>query len=233
MDDDAELSAGVRELLGLLVEHETVEQTLHRVAALACRAIDGCDAATVALARDTGPVLVAATEPALCGLEEAQYATGTGPGADTVAGGTAVAARSAGEAARWPEFAAGLRSLGYAAFLALPLRTAGGTLGTLALYRRRRGGFGDGEPAAAELASLAAVAIANARVYAASRDLANRLRAAHPDDAVDQATGIVLAEHATTPAEALEWLRQRSRERDQPLAEVAAAVVEARTSRTT
>jgi GAF domain-containing protein len=187
----------------------------------------------VVLWRGSGPAVVASTDPTLCEAEERQYAAGLGPGAHAVRSAAAVDAPDLDGDARWPEFAAAALDRGYHSALVTPLLVRQSPIGTFAVYGHAPGAFAGRTPwLVRDLARLAAVAIANARLNAEARDLAADLAAGASDRyAVEIAKGIVLAERRCTPEEALSWLVQRSGDRDVSVDAVAAEVVAARSAK--
>jgi hypothetical protein len=131
---------------------------------------------------------------------------------------------------RWPAYAAAAGAAGYWSMLALPLRTTGAPFGVLTLYAQ--GGAAPAADLPAErFATWAAVAIANSRLYARTRELVGRLDATEPDSDVEVATGIVVADRRCGSAEALAWLAGVARDRGADVASVARDVVAARSSR--
>jgi hypothetical protein len=73
------LSEGIAELSRLLVNEEALDDTLQRVADLACRNIGGADVAGVTMLRDGKPTTTVYTDPTSPQIDSAQYETGVGP----------------------------------------------------------------------------------------------------------------------------------------------------------
>jgi GAF domain-containing protein len=233
MDDDDSVSRAVAELVGLLVDDEAAPDTIARIADLGRASVPAAGACTVALWDGSGPAALASTDPALCEAEERQYAAGDGPGAHAVRSAAAVDAPDLDGDARWPGFAAAALGRGYRSVLVTPLLVEQAPIGTFAVYGLAPDAFAGRVPwLVRDLARLAAVAIANARLYADARSAAAELSGGASDRyAVEIAKGIVLTERHCSADEALQWLRQRSGDRDMSLAGLAAEVVAARSAK--
>ncbi|HEV2891402.1 MAG TPA: GAF domain-containing protein [Frankiaceae bacterium] len=206
--DDPELDAGRANLLGLLRTEESWTDTLRRVAALACATIPGCDAGSVTLWREGHPYTVVSTDDLAQTIDDAQYDVMEGPCLDASRYGEAYVIADMADEPRWPTFAGVAAQRGARSSLSLPLVVANEPIGALNLYATKPRGFEGAEPAGRAFAKQASVAIANARVYQASRQLAESLDAALRSSAEsEQAKGRALAERAfrrNAPAEGSE-----------------------------
>ena len=74
-----EVALAMHELAHLLVSEESVETTLERIAALAARTIDDCDAAGVTLYLDGKYVTAAHTDQRTLAVDNGQYERDEGP----------------------------------------------------------------------------------------------------------------------------------------------------------
>src|SRR3954464_9333377 len=130
----------LHDLSRLMVNEETLEDTLQRVVTLACLSLDGCDLASVAV---EGPPARAAacTDPAALSIDEAQYAADDGPCLQAFRTRTPVEVPSMAGDDRFPEFSSRAQQHGVASSLALPLVRRDEGRGSLNLYAKRSGAF--------------------------------------------------------------------------------------------
>src|SRR5689334_22216774 len=121
----------------LMVAEESLEDTLGRVAYLACMSEIGADSAGVTLQRESGPATPAFYGDGALALDRAQYASDDGPCLTAFRKGETVRIYAiASESARWPAFAAQAAEHGVQSSLSLPLAVGGETVGALNLYSR-------------------------------------------------------------------------------------------------
>ena len=74
-----DLSFALVELSGLLLDSDSLEQTLQRVVDLAVRTMPGCTGASVTLVDGERPVTAAQTDDVALAVDAAQYDVGDGP----------------------------------------------------------------------------------------------------------------------------------------------------------
>jgi GAF domain-containing protein len=129
---------------------------------------------------------------------------------------------------RWPAFAAAANDVGMRSFLASPLIAADQAIGSLNLYSTSPDGFDELDDALVALFSAqASVALANARLYRSAQRLSDQLQEALDSRAViEQAKGVLMAQHRVGPEEAFELLRDRSQRENRKLRDVAREVVQ-------
>ena len=167
--DPEDLDAAVRSLSRLLLSEETLEETLDRVANLACRTLPGCDLASVTMIDDGRPSTPAQTDPVATDLDRAQYGSDHGPCLEAYSVRQVVGAPVAeqGESARrWPQFTTAAAQAGIRAVLAVPLVANERPVGALNIYSRTVDEFDDAEAETAALFSeQASIACANSEVY--------------------------------------------------------------------
>jgi hypothetical protein len=77
-ENDA-LSDALSQLNQLVVDQESLDERLQRVAALACTTVSACDMAAMTLMRDGRPSTDVCTDETTKVIDAAQYAAGTGP----------------------------------------------------------------------------------------------------------------------------------------------------------
>ena len=227
-----ELVAPRAELVGLLQTEESYEETLQRLAKLACATIPGCTAGSVTLWREGQPYTVVSTDELAQEVDNAQYATLEGPCLDASRHGETYSVPDLTADDRWPVFASAATSKGVKSSLSLPLAVRGEPIGALNLYSAQHDGFAGAEEVGRLFAGQAGVAIANAELYQASRTLTDQLQEAMLSRAViEQAKGVLMAEQRCTPDEAFDLLRQASQRENVKVRDIAQRIVDDQASR--
>jgi GAF domain-containing protein len=230
MQDPEDLDAAVRILSRLVLAEETLDETLDRVANLACRTLPACDLASVTMINDGRPATPVQTEPLATDLDAAQYRSDHGPCLEAYSVrevvGAALAERS-DSARRWPEFTSAAARAGIRSVLAVPLLANDRPVGALNMYSRTVDVFDDAQAESAALFSeQASIACANAEVYWRTFTLTEHLREAlESRDVIGQAKGILMARRGCTADAAFEALRKVSQHRNTKLRQVAERVV--------
>jgi len=160
-------------------------------------------------------------------LDERQYDTGSGPCLDAAASGEIIRTAPDDQEERYPEFAGACRAAGVRETLSIGLPVRQRTAMSVNIYGGR---FADEEvELATALAAHVAVAVANANLSTAMRDLARNVRrATQPRAVIEQAKGIIMARNDCSAGQALDRLRQESQERNVGLRDIAQRVVDAR-----
>ncbi len=224
----AELRETSNESSQLLFDEETVETTLRRVGRLAVYSIQGCDVVGVSLAEGGRVLTKAATDELALQLDSVQYEADEGPCLDSLRNGTINVIRDIRQEDRWPQFTRQAASAGLASSASLPLRVRDKTIGALNCYSKSTYSFGDNEVRVASLyATQAAVALANAKVYAAGRELTEHLsEALESREMIGQAMGILMEQQRIDDREAFETLKKTSQHSNVKLRDIAAQVVE-------
>lgn len=224
----AELRETSNELSQLLLDEETVETTLQRVGRLAVYSIEGCDVVGVSLAENGKVLTKAATDDLALELDNVQYETDDGPCLDSLRTGVTNVISDITQEDRWPRFVGKAETAGLASSASLPLKVKDRTIGALNLYSKSSESFGDREVRIASLyATQAAVALANARVYAATRELTEHLsEALETREMIGLAMGILMEQQRIDDREAFEVLKKASQHSNVKLRNIAAQVVE-------
>src|SRR3954469_20922359 len=125
----------MHELAHLLVSDESLETTLQRVADLAARVIDDCDAAGVTLVDGRGGYVTAAyTAQRTLAVDRGQYDRGEGPCLQAIADRAVVRFDVEEAEDRWPAFVRDARTHAVRSFLAAPLILNDEAIGALNLY---------------------------------------------------------------------------------------------------
>jgi GAF domain-containing protein len=211
-----------------MVDEEDLDQTLRRVAFIACQSPIGADNAGVTLQRGDGPATAAYHGDAALPLDQAQYETDDGPCLSAFRTGAVVRVpHIADNAARWPTFAAAAAKQGIVSSLSLPLRLKTEVVGALNLYASHELPFTDASVHLAELfAEQAALAVTNAEVYWKTYSLTQNLTLALENrERIGQAKGILATRLGITMDEAFEHLRRTSQNMNIKLRDIADHVV--------
>ncbi len=212
-------------------ENELVEY-LDRCAALATRIITGADHAGITVHTDTGaPVTVAHTDRRTLLVDQSQYDADEGPCLHAMRSGTLVRVDVATSRARWPQFTTDAEQAGVRSFLAAPLGTGVTALGALNLYSSSAIGFGpDDDPLLLLLVAHATRAITDHLLLRAAAAEARQLQEAMATRApIEQAKGILMANHSCDAAAAFTMLRVESQNTNTKLYAVARAFIAAHT----
>jgi hypothetical protein len=178
--------------------------------------------------------LVAATSEWARDLEELQYTVGEGPGVDAFdSGGPVLVSDLTAARDRWPGLS-DVAAASVGALFAFPLHEGAIRLGTLTLYRRHPGPLTSDELAdAAILADLATTALLMDTGHGGvdeAGDAAPWAREGAPGhyDDVNVATGMLAADLRISIEDAFLRLRAHAFSHNQPLLDVARAVLERR-----
>jgi GAF domain-containing protein len=223
-----EVAMAMHELAHLLVSDEGVEQTLHRIADLATRVIDDCDAAGVTLHIDGRYATAAYTDERTLAVDKGQYELGEGPCLQAMRDQAVLRFDIVEAMERWPDFVEDARANDVRSFLAAPLMLKGDAIGALNLYSAKPNGFTALDDVLIALfTGQAAVAVANAKTYADAVTLTDQLREAISSRAViEQAKGVLMAQEGADADQAFAILRESSQRRNVKLRLIAQEVVD-------
>ena len=142
-DETDALGAALAALNRLVVDQESLDERLRRVAALTCTTISGCDMAAMTLLRDGRSSTDVCTDDTTKEIDSAQYASGSGPCLDAYRFQEPRGIGSTCADRRWPEFARAAREHGIWSTLSLPLFVGERSFGALNLYSRQERGFSE------------------------------------------------------------------------------------------
>jgi GAF domain-containing protein len=222
------LSEGIAELSRLLVNEEALDDTLQRVADLACRNIGGADVAGVTLLRDGKPTTAVYTDPTSPEVDSAQYEARMGPCLDAFRHQQVFRIESTAEDEQWPDFSQACVEHGIMSTMSLPLGVRGNGIGALNLYSKEPAAFSEeDEQVGVMFATQASVALANAQLYNSAYRLTQQLQEALTSRAViDQAKGILMAQHGMGADEAFDTLRTDSQRENRKLRDLAQELVD-------
>jgi hypothetical protein len=121
MDAINDTTTALLELTESLTPDEPREQLLDRVSSQVLQLVSGADGVTVTLAETGHASTIAATDPALVTLDEAQYRADNGPCLEALRTQTMVRADLGQARQRWPAFADTAATVGIAVVLSCPL----------------------------------------------------------------------------------------------------------------
>ena len=222
------LTEGIAELSRLLVNEEALDDTLQRVADLACRNLGGADLAGVTLLRDGRPTTAVFTDPTSPEVDSAQYETGVGPCLDAWRHQRVFRIESTADDEHWPAFSQACLEHGVESTISFPLGVRGNGIGALNLYSKAPSAFSeDDEQIGMLFADQASVALANAQLYDSAYRLTQQLQEALTSRAViDQAKGILMGQQGVGPDEAFNVLRTTSQRENRKLRDIAQELVD-------
>jgi len=220
--------AAFAELSKIMLGEQELSQTLFRVAELAKQTIHGATDVSVTLLHDTEVASVAFTGSLASQLDERQYEAGFGPCVDAALSGTTIAIEDTAASPTYPDFARLAHRHGITHTLSTGLPVQRRTIGALNIYGTGEGAFDDTtRELATAFASYAAVALANADLYASTANLAANLQRALDSRAViDQAKGILMRDHRISPDAAFDLLVERSSSANRKLRDIAQDIVD-------
>jgi GAF domain-containing protein len=174
-----------------------------------------------------------ATTPAFTGrvaleLDETQYSLGYGPCLAAAEAGQQIAIPDTAADYRWPRFSRDASDKGVRSTLSVPLPVQRQLIGALNMYSTGPDAFDAGFVALTEkLGAYAAVAISNTTLYVSASQQAEQMAAAMASRAViEQAKGMLMAQHKCDADEAFNLLVKLSQQTGRKLRAVAVALVD-------
>jgi GAF domain-containing protein len=224
-----QLTDAFAELTDTLVGDFDIVDLLHQLA-LRCVELLDVDAAGLLLTDRHGrlrPMAVSTEQARMLKLLQLQNVEG--PGLDCYRGGEPVTcADLAAEGGRWPRFSAAAQHAGFIAVQALPMRRHESVVGALTLLRTAPGRLTEDELHIGQaLANLATISILHQRTLERQETTAEQLQTAlNSRVLIEQATGVLAERHHIDMDQAFGYLRAHAHSRNQPLSEVAHAVVQ-------
>jgi GAF domain-containing protein len=220
--------AAFAELGKIMLSEQQLSDVLDRVAELAKQTITGAADVSVTLMEGRKVSSVAFTGPLSAQLDERQYEAGFGPCMDAALSGATVTIENTAADPTYPDFGRVAARRGITHTMSIGLPVARQTIGALNIYGTAEGVFDAAtQELATAFASYAAVAVANAGVYASTATLAANLQRALQSRAViDQAKGILMGRHRITPDAAFDMLTAQSQATNRKLRGIAADIVD-------
>jgi len=215
------MSAAARELKGRVDPQETME----RAAALAVRNVDGCQAASISLARGRSLETHAGTSEAVRTADQLQAETGEGPCLDAIHEQATIYVSDLSTDPRWPSWGSqvaertGLRSV-----LSCQLFTDEDAVGALNMYSDRTQAF-DGDDHAEALALAAHIAVA----MSAAQETQGLMASKDTRSLIGQAMGIAMERYELDAEQAWALLTRLSQSMNVRVRDLAADFVATRT----
>jgi transcriptional regulator with GAF, ATPase, and Fis domain len=227
-----EFAERIAGLAQLLLSEDDPDATLRQLAELALEVIPGSDAAGVIAAGD-GYWSVAASAGTVADLHDRQLQTGDGPVAEALRYGEPRRIDDAATEDRWPAVCAAMAGDELSSCLVLPLRTDREPGGALAVYSRKPDAFlGSTHDIALLFAAQGGVAVRNAALYRGCHRMVANLQTALASRAViEQAKGILVAQHGYPPDVAFRRLSAISQRSNRKVRDLAADLVQGRINR--
>ena len=160
---EARLTTALNELASALLTESSLTADLKRLTELACQLVTDCSGGSVSMLIDGSPTTVAVSDRIALQLDLVQYDRGEGP-CVTALGGETVRIGYVPCDQRFPSFAVGAADRRVLSVLSTPAIDRGVAVGSLNLYSRKPGAFGDTDR---NIAAIIAVEIANALMHSA------------------------------------------------------------------
>jgi GAF domain-containing protein len=220
-------SAGYRQLLDLLVESPTLDTFLDDMARLAAAVVTPTAACGITVRHDDRPFTVSASDHLAAQVDEIQYGADEGPCLDALRRGVLTQIDDLAEEHRWNRYRPHAIAHGVVSSLSLPLAVDGEPLGALNLYSAQRAAFNGAQRQHAEaFTAQCAAALAIILRQAQQAQVQQQLGEAMASRAIiDQAIGILMAQHRCTATTAFDLLRQASQHRNRKLRDLATAII--------
>jgi GAF domain-containing protein len=215
------------ELSKIMLAEQQLSETLGRVAELAKETIPGAVEVSVTLMTDGAVSSVVFTGQLAYQLDERQYEAGFGPCMDAALSGATVTIPDTSDDGTYPDFGRLADRQGITHTMSIGLPVARQTIGALNIYGNSEGVFDEAtEELATAFASYAAVAVANAGLYASTATLAANLQRALQSRAViDQAKGILMGRLGISADAAFDMLSAQSQNSNRKLHDIAGELV--------
>ena len=223
-------SEALASITRFLVTDVSLGDVLLQVAQATVNAMPGAEMAGITMGSEDGtPVTGVFTDPESPEIDAAQYESGNGPCLDAWRTKRVIRVDDMSSAhERYPEFSTVALAHRVRSTLSLPLVAGEQGIGALNLYAGQPGSFSsEDEQIGMELASTAAVVLANASAYWTAYELSQNLSEAMKSRAViEQAKGMLMARSETlTPDDAFDLLRKASQRENVKLRDIAQRIV--------
>ncbi len=218
------------ELARIILDGQSLSAVLCRVAEIAKEMIPGATEVSITLVERDRPRTVGFTGSIAPALDERQYTSGRGPCVDAATTGQTIYIDDTAVDTHYPEFSRQAHRSGIRQSLSVGLPTLQVTTGSVNVYGSRVGGsFTDQtHDVASRFASYAAIALANAALYAGAVQEVAQLKEAMISRArIEQAKGMIMRDENCTPDQAFDILRRTSSRTNRKLRDVAHSIVSA------
>ncbi len=214
--------------LGRRIEDtDELGELLQRSVDLAHDVIRGADSCGVTIDYDGTTYTAVYTDSTTLAVDEMQYETGEGPCLEASRTDTTIVVDCDSTEQRWPEFAAAARTEGVHSFLASPIRTLDGVIGSFNLYGSSADAFDDMDADILDsLTTTVGRAIGEHARYTDATTTVSGLRDAMARRApIEQAKGILMAMRGLDADAAFDVLSREAQRRNVRVGEVAADFV--------
>jgi GAF domain-containing protein len=224
-----DLGTALSQMAGLVLSRETVDTALQLVTTLAATATAGTLGSAVTVVDQHGKRSRAASNAAAEEADALQYQFDEGPCLTAWRTREPVRIDDTSTDGRWPRWNAAASELGVRSVLSAPLLVGEESIGAMKVYCERPMNYGPhDEHVMRLLAGQAAILLANTQSLQEARRLGRQLTEALASrDAVARATGVLLAQGATSEQDAFATLAAAARQADRPVQDVARALVDA------
>jgi GAF domain-containing protein len=228
VDPPRDPRAAFAELSKIMLAGQPLSASLARVAELAKETIPSAAEVSVTLLHDGQVATVTFTGPLASQLDERQYEAGFGPCMDAALSGATIVIEDTSDSPAYPDFGRIAHRRGITHTMSIGLPVARQTIGALNIYAIDDAILDEGtRELATAFASYAAVAVANAGVYATTANLAANLQIALESRAIiDQAKGILMSRHRISAEQAFDELSRLSQTTQRKLRDIAVDLVE-------
>ena len=212
----------------LLTDDANLSDALRRVAESGLGLMAQCRGASITIIEQGRAVTVGSTNEMAQALDDAQYAAGDGPCLTAAREGVVVRIDDIPADERWPDFRRRAVEEGVLSSLSTPLNLTGtDTSGGFNAYSSVTAGFSDDdEQLCRAFATQASIVVSNVHAYWASLELSKHLgRAMESRAVIEQAKGILMANHRVDADGAFALLVERSQTENRKLRDVASNLI--------
>jgi hypothetical protein len=225
----AHIAHAAGELAKIVLGAQSLDAVIHRAAGLARQIVPGADEVSITVIDRGQPVTVWFAGDLAAVLDERQYPSGHGPCVDAAATGHTITIDDTANDRLYPEFSRQAHRHGIHHVLAIAIPGPPDCTAVLGIYSTGKTGPFTAEAfdVAARFAGYAAVAVANATLYAAALDEIAQMKTAMASRAViEQAKGMIMRDHRCDAAEAFTILVDRSTQANRKVRHVAQAITD-------
>jgi GAF domain-containing protein len=224
-----DLGAALSQMAGLVLSRETVDTALELVTSLAATTTAGTLGAGVTIVDEHGTRSKATSNAVTEQADALQYDFDEGPCLTAWQSRQLVRIDDTTTDGRWPRWNEAANRLGVRSVLSAPLLAGDESIGAMKIYCERPMNYGPhDEHVMGLLAGQAAILLANSQSLRAARRLSRQLTEALASrDVIARATGVLLAQGATSEQDAFATLAAVARQADRPVQDVARVFVAA------
>jgi GAF domain-containing protein len=222
------LTTALNEIAIALLTESSLTADLTRLTELACQLVSDCSGGSVSMLIDGFPTTVAVSDRVAMQLDLVQFDHGEGP-CVTALGGETVRIAYVPSDQRFPNFVIGAADRRVLSVLSTPAVDHGTTVGSLNLYSRKSGAFGDTDR---NIAAIIAVEIANALMHSAllhtGMNVRDRLQQQHDEKVlVSRAEGALAAVQHCSSVQAGTLIRNAAQQNSEAMITTAERILSA------